>query len=42
VSFLDAVRAQAPALPLVVGGFSQGGMLACDTVLCARFPVSGL
>jgi len=42
VGFLDAVRAQAPELPLIIGGFSQGGMLACDTVLCARLPVSGL
>jgi phospholipase/carboxylesterase len=42
VEFLEAVRAQAPTLPLIVGGFSQGGMLACDTVLCARLPVSGL
>jgi phospholipase/carboxylesterase len=41
-AFLDAIRAQAPELPLVLGGFSQGGMLACDTVLCARQAVSGL
>jgi phospholipase/carboxylesterase len=40
--FLDAVRAQAPELPLILGGFSQGGMLACDTVLCARQAVAGL
>jgi len=39
---LDAVRAQAPHLPLVLGGFSQGGMLASDTVLCSRQPVDGL
>jgi phospholipase/carboxylesterase len=41
-AFLDAVRSQAPELPLVLGGFSQGGMLACDTVLCERQAVSGL
>jgi phospholipase/carboxylesterase len=40
--FLDELRAQHPKLPLVLGGFSQGGMLACDTVLCARQAVSGL
>ena len=40
--FLDGLRAQSPKLPLLLGGFSQGGMLACDTVLCARQPVSGL
>jgi len=41
-AFLDALRAQAPKLPLLLGGFSQGGMLACDIVLCARQRVSGL
>jgi phospholipase/carboxylesterase len=41
-AFLDVIRSQAPGLPLVLGGFSQGGMLACDTVLCARQPVAGL
>jgi len=40
--FLDELRAQEPTLPLLLGGFSQGGMLACDTVLCARQPVAGL
>jgi phospholipase/carboxylesterase len=40
--FLDELRAQSPKLPLLLGGFSQGGMLACDAVLCARQPVSGL
>lgn len=40
--FLDALRAEYPDIPLVLGGFSQGGMLACDTVLCSRQPVSGL
>jgi phospholipase/carboxylesterase len=41
-AFLDELRASSPKLPLLLGGFSQGGMLACDTVLCARQPVSGL
>jgi phospholipase/carboxylesterase len=41
-AFLDSIRAQAPELPLVLGGFSQGGMLACDTVLCAAQKVAGL
>ena len=41
-AFLDELRAQSPELPLLLGGFSQGGMLACDTVLCARQPVAGL
>lgn len=40
--FLAELRGSAPKLPLLLGGFSQGGMLACDTVLCARQPVSGL
>jgi phospholipase/carboxylesterase len=40
--FLDELRAQSPKLPLLLGGFSQGGMLACDAVLCARQAVSGL
>lgn len=40
--FLDELRAQSPKLPLLLGGFSQGGMLACDTVLCAQQSVSGL
>jgi phospholipase/carboxylesterase len=40
--YLDELRASSPKLPLLLGGFSQGGMLACDTVLCARQPVSGL
>ncbi|MSP61014.1 MAG: hypothetical protein EXR72_11845 [Myxococcales bacterium] len=30
---LDAVAALVPGRPLVVGGFSQGGMLVCDTLL---------
>jgi phospholipase/carboxylesterase len=38
---LDAACAEAPGLPLVLGGFSQGGMLSCDTVLHGR-KVAGL
>jgi phospholipase/carboxylesterase len=41
-AFLDALRTEYPHLPLVLGGFSQGGMLACDTVLCSPQPVSAL
>jgi phospholipase/carboxylesterase len=40
--FLDGIRARHPGLPLLLGGFSQGGMLSCDTVLCAAQPVAGL
>ena len=40
--FVDALRGQYPNLPLVLGGFSQGAMLACDAVLCARQKVDGL
>lgn len=31
--FLEAAREVAGARPLVAGGFSQGGMLTCDTLL---------
>ncbi|MEO8017824.1 MAG: hypothetical protein ABI769_08425 [Pseudomonadota bacterium] len=41
-AFLTDLRTRAPDLPLLLGGFSQGGMLACDTVLCARETVAGL
>ena len=34
-ALLDEVAAHAAGRPLVVGGFSQGGMLACDTLLRA-------
>ncbi len=39
---LEAVRADAPLLPLVIVGFSQGGMLALDTVLRAQPRVAAL
>ncbi len=40
--FLDAAAAEFPAHRLVVGGFSQGGMLALDWVLRSTTPVDGL
>ena len=43
--FLDEVvrrGGSGPPRPLVLGGFSQGGMLACDTFLRAPRPLAGL
>jgi phospholipase/carboxylesterase len=40
--FLEVVRVEAGSRPLVVGGFSQGGMLTCDGVLRARLAVAAL
>lgn len=40
--YLDAATALAAGRPLVVGGFSQGGMLITDLLLRAPRPVSGL
>ena len=40
--FLAGLRSRHPTLPLVLGGFSQGGMLACDSVLCAQEDVAAL
>jgi phospholipase/carboxylesterase len=37
-SFLDDVQSNAAGLPIVLVGFSQGGMLACDTLLRASPP----
>ena len=42
LAFLEAARAVAGARPLVAGGFSQGGMLTCDTLLRSRFAVEGM
>jgi phospholipase/carboxylesterase len=42
IAFVDALRAQAGARPLVLGGFSQGGMLTCDTVLRSDFALSAM
>lgn len=40
--FLAEVRRRHPGLPIVLVGFSQGGMLALDTVLRERSPISAL
>ncbi|MCA9678053.1 MAG: hypothetical protein H6708_33360 [Kofleriaceae bacterium] len=40
--FLDDVVARAAGRPLVVGGFSQGGMLLTDTLLRAPRPVDAV
>jgi phospholipase/carboxylesterase len=37
-----SLRARHPGLPLVVAGFSQGGMLACDTALFEDVAPDGL
>jgi phospholipase/carboxylesterase len=42
LAFLDAVQETAGKRPLLVGGFSQGGMLVCDTLLRAQRRVDGL
>ena len=39
---LDAVRAETPDVPLVLGGFSQGAMLSADVGLRSRGDVAGL
>ena len=41
-SFLRELRKISPSIPLVVGGFSQGGMLASDFVLHSPGWASGL
>jgi phospholipase/carboxylesterase len=40
--FLASVRRLNPLARLVLGGFSQGGMMACDAVLCGGECVDGL
>ncbi len=42
LAFLQAAKARAGARPLVVGGFSQGGMLACDSVLRCELAVAAM
>lgn len=42
IGCLSAVRVAAPDLPLLLGGFSQGGMLSSDVVLCGGAQVAGL
>jgi phospholipase/carboxylesterase len=39
---IETVRKRHPSLPLVLAGFSQGGMLACDTLLLEDVGVDGL
>lgn len=39
---LAELAAQSAARPVLLAGFSQGGMLACDTVLFERIRVEGL
>ena len=41
-TFLDVVLVASGGRPVVLGGFSQGGMLACDTLLRAPRPVAGV
>ena len=40
--FLEAAKARAGARKLVVGGFSQGGMLTCDTLLRSGLGVDAM
>ncbi len=42
LAFLDALAPLAGSRPLILGGFSQGGMLVCDTLLRAERRVDGL
>jgi len=42
LSFLSAVRDLDARRPLVLGGFSQGGMLSCDTFLRSQLEVAAL
>jgi phospholipase/carboxylesterase len=42
LSVLRHAAASHPGLPLVLAGFSQGGMLACDTLLLEGAQVQGL
>jgi len=41
-SLIEEVRAAHPGLPLFLVGFSQGGMLACETALLEPVDVDGL
>lgn len=42
LALLEDVTAQAGARPVVLGGFSQGGMLACDSLLRSKASVAAL
>ncbi|MBS2015025.1 MAG: hypothetical protein JST00_19190 [Deltaproteobacteria bacterium] len=41
-ALVEAVHARIGARPLVLGGFSQGAMLTCDTVLRSTFPLAAM
>ena len=42
LAFLEAAKAAAGTRPLVIGGFSQGGMLTCDVLLRSELTVAAL
>ena len=42
LQFIAAVRALHPPMPLILSGFSQGGMLACDLALQEQVEIAGL
>ena len=42
MTLVEAAQARAGTRPLVLGGFSQGGMLACDTLLRSSLPIAAL
>lgn len=42
LAFLQAAKAAAGTRPFVVAGFSQGGMLTCDTLLRAELEVAAM
>ena len=41
-AFLDELAPRVGGRPLVVGGFSQGGMLVCDTLIRMPRPLAGI
>ncbi len=42
IAFLDELERRVGAKPIVLGGFSQGAMLACDVALNTSKPLAGL
>jgi phospholipase/carboxylesterase len=42
LALFEAARAAAGPRPLVIGGFSQGGMLACDVLLRSELEVAAM
>jgi len=42
IALVEALGPRVGARPFVLGGFSQGGMLTCDTVLRSTFPLSAM